>query len=144
MSTSWRPIAVLDANVLNPAPLRDLLIRLAEVSGYEHREQGLVLPDRGDVHVLAAALHADATVIVTANLSDFPAAALDPFGVEAVGPDQFVSRLVAQDWEGVMDVIERQAAALNTPPMSVNDVLDALVRNGLPLSIGALRAAAES
>ena len=101
MSGLRRPVAVLDANVLYPAPLRDLLVRLAidgqyqakwsarildecfgnlvanrpdltaaalgrtrallvravpdaEVNGYENREHGLVLPDRGDVHVLAA------------------------------------------------------------------------------------------
>ena len=56
-----------------------------------------------EVYVFVAALHAGGTVIVTASRSDFPAAAVDPFGVEADGPDRFVSRLVAQDWEGLME-----------------------------------------
>ena len=70
MSTSWRPIAVLDANVLYPAPLRDLLIRLAIDGQYQAKWSARILdacfaslPVRGDVHVLATALHADATVI---------------------------------------------------------------------------------
>ena len=190
MSASWRPIAVLDANVLYSAPLRDLLIRLAidgqyqarwtgrildecfdnllanrpdlnavalartrdllgravraaAVTGYEHRAHELTLPDPDDVHVLAAALHADATVIVTANLADFPDAILSPLGIEAIGPDRFVARLVAQDWEGVMDIIERQAAALASPPMTASDVLDALARNGMSDTVDALRAQLE-
>lgn len=51
-------------------------------------------------------------MIVTANLADFPNATLGPLGIEAIDPDRFVARLVAQDWEAVMDVIERQTAAL--------------------------------
>ena len=118
-------IAVYDACVLYPAPLRDLLIRLARtglfrarwtdlihdewirnvlgnrsdltaeqlertrqlmnaavrdclVTGYEHRIEDLNLPDPDDRHVLAAALEAQAQVIVTYNLRDFPTSALHP------------------------------------------------------------------
>jgi hypothetical protein len=42
------------------------------VSGYEARIPQLSLPDTDDRHVLAAAIEAGATVIVTFNLSDFP------------------------------------------------------------------------
>lgn len=43
-----------------------------------------------DRHVLAAAVVARAQVIVTANIKDFPASALDPFGIEAQHPDVFL------------------------------------------------------
>ncbi len=98
-------------------------VRDAEVSGYEDRIADLDLPDPEDRHVLAAALHCGANLIVTSNLDDFPTAAPAPLGVEALGPDEFVSRLVAQEWESVLDVVERQAAALKNPPMTTEQAL---------------------
>lgn len=43
------------------------------VTGYEALIDGLALPDPDDRHVLAAALRCSAQVVVTSNLSDFPA-----------------------------------------------------------------------
>lgn len=42
-----------------------------------------------DRHVLACAVRAGAALIVTANLRDFPADALDPYDMQAVHPDNF-------------------------------------------------------
>jgi len=44
---------------------------------------GLQLADEKDRQVLASAIRAPAQTIVTFNLKDFPAAALDPLGIEA-------------------------------------------------------------
>lgn len=57
------------------------------VSGFEHLVDGLDLPDPDDRHVLAAAVRAGAQAIITANLTDFPAAKLKPYAVEAIHPD---------------------------------------------------------
>jgi hypothetical protein len=43
----------------------------------------LTLPDADDRHVLAAAIRAEADVIVTFNLGDFPAETLKRYGIEA-------------------------------------------------------------
>ena len=45
------------------------------VTGYEPLISGLSLPDADDRHVLAAAIHVGASLIITYNLSDFPASA---------------------------------------------------------------------
>jgi hypothetical protein len=73
--------------------LRDLMdtaISDCLVTGDEPLVEGLSLPDRNDRHVLAAAITANADVIVTTNLKDFPAEALRPFRLTAQHPDEFI------------------------------------------------------
>jgi PIN domain len=60
------------------------------ITGWEDLEGGLSLPDEDDRHVVAAAIKGGAQAIITANLADFPAAALGPLGLEAVHPDDFL------------------------------------------------------
>ncbi|GBD16360.1 Putative ribonuclease VapC50 [bacterium HR26] len=79
-----------------------------------------------DHHVLAVAVKSGAQSIVTFNLGDFPADALEPYGIEAYSPDQFLCSLFGHSPETMNRVIEEQAAALTAPPMSVDDVLTRL------------------
>ncbi|MFC4000893.1 putative toxin-antitoxin system toxin component, PIN family [Prauserella oleivorans] len=46
--------------------------------------------DPKDRHVLAAAVRANAEIIVTANVKDFPAKACDPYDITVVSPDEFL------------------------------------------------------
>ncbi|MHB8644187.1 MAG: PIN domain-containing protein [Thermomicrobiales bacterium] len=163
--------AVLDANVLVPIALCDLLIRLGEAGIFEpllteeilaEVERTLVhdlgiarsgarwrvgamraappvtmiagyesliatMPnDPDDRHVLAAAVHAGARVIVTQNLRHFPENALAPYGVAAQSADRFLLDRFAADREAVMVAIRAQAAALTRPPQSPEQVLTRL------------------
>jgi predicted nucleic acid-binding protein len=61
------------------AHVRDCL-----VGNYESLISSLSLPDPDDRHVLAAAIRARADVIVTFNLKDFPAEALEKRKVRGV------------------------------------------------------------
>ena len=61
----------------------------AEVSGYTGLIETLTLPDTGDRHVLAGAIHGNCSQIVTCNLRDFPESILDEFGIEAIHPNDF-------------------------------------------------------
>lgn len=180
-------IAILDANVLYVARLRDLFIRLAVaglyqarwsseildecftnlasdrpdiatayldrtrslmaiavpdalVTGYEHLIDKLDLPDPDDRHVVAAAITAGATAIVTSNRRDFPDERLAKHGLEAVPPDDFVHRLITEDIDAVAEVIERQASDLRNPPMSTAELLSGLAAVGLHRTVAALRA----
>ncbi len=58
---------------------------------YEDLITTLTLPDPDDRHVLAAAIHGGAGLIVTFDLGDFPAVVLGPWHVEAVHPDEFLT-----------------------------------------------------
>lgn len=81
-----------------------------------------------DRHVLAAAVWAGATVIVTHNLADFPKEALDPHGVVAQSPDDFLGSLYAASPEMMVRILQEQSAALRSPHVSVEDILDRLAQ----------------
>jgi len=65
--------------------------------------------DVGDRHVLAAAIKAQASRILTFNLVDFPAEALSPWGITALHPQDYLLELYAKDREAVRDALEIQA-----------------------------------
>ena len=79
-----------------------------------------------DRHVLAAAVAGHAGVVVTSNLRDFTDEACAPLGVTAVHPDDFLLDLRAASPAVVLDVLVEQAGDLDDPPMSLDDLLDAL------------------
>lgn len=122
--------------------IRDLMnahVRDCLVTGFERLIPGLFLPDPDDRHVLAAAIRAGADVIVTANLTDFPANILNNFGVEAAHPDQFIVELFDDAPGRVCEAARRQRESLKSPPLSVDDYLAALGRQGLSQAVAALR-----
>lgn len=164
-------IAVLDTNVLLPAPLRDTLLRLAEADLYVPKWSDRILAeltknlvesgrtdeeraarvtraiaeafpeamaphslvssiepamtnDPKDRHVLAAAVGVGAQVVVSRNVDDFPPAACEPLGVEAVSPDDFLIDLFHLDPLAALHAVSDQAAALTKPPLTAHQVLD--------------------
>ena len=179
-------IAFLDASVLYPATLRNLLMHLAvagvfrarwtdkvqdewtaallrdrpdldaarlahrrglmddyildaRVTDYEPLIDGLVLPDPDDRHALAGAIHGDATVIVTANLRDFPSETLAPHGIEAQHPDVFVRALIEDHAEAVVAAVADHRAALVNPPKTPAEYLAMLERHHMTETVAALR-----
>ena len=74
-------------------------------------------PDLKDLHVVraAAAIGAD---IVTWNLDDFPSRLLQPHGIVAMSPDQYLAECVAFDSPAIRRVVALQAADLRNPPTS--------------------------
>lgn len=153
------PAAVIDANVLVQAPLRDTLLRLAEgpelyrplwsseiiaevrrtlggqfgIAGHRiaHLESKLrehfpeawiegfepLVPtmtnDAKDRHVLAAAAHAKARMLVTYNLRHFLLSSTKPWLITAVGPSLFLNNLYASDPRAVVEVLREQAADID-------------------------------
>ena len=111
--------------------LMNLHARQALVQGFEPLIETLELPDPNDRHVLAAAIHAPATVIVTFNLKDFPQTVLGEYGIRATHPDEFVMDAINRDLEGVLRALGKQRAQLKNPPLSAQDFLGQLERAGL-------------
>jgi hypothetical protein len=78
-----------------------------------------------DRHVLAAAVKAGAQVVTTANLKDFTPL---PDGIEAQSPDEFLCNLFDLDADGFVEMLREQAADLQKPPVSFNELLQRLSR----------------
>ncbi len=178
--------ALFDACVLYPAPLRDLLVRLARtglfrakwteeihdewirnllknrpdlqperlqrtkhlmniavrdclVQSYEALIPSLVLPDKDDRHVLAAAIEAQAQVLVTYNLVDFPRESLAQHGIEPQHPDQFVTSLIDLSPMLVCQTVKQQRLGLVNPPTSLEELLDIYEEQGLTQTVIQLR-----
>lgn len=179
-------IALYDSCVLYPAPLRDLLMRLALtdlflvkwtdaihdewirnvlanrpdltlqrlqrtrdlmnanardciVRDYEKIIPSLSLPDPDDRHVLAAAIKASASIIVTYNLRDFPQDVLSKHGIEAQHPDEFISQLIEQAPGVVCNAIRRLRMGLKNPPINSENYLNNLASQSLPRAVSKLR-----
>jgi predicted nucleic acid-binding protein len=81
----------------------------AWISGYE-----ALIPrmanDEKDRHVLAAAVHGEAPIIVTFNLRHFRSEHLEPWGIRALHPQSFLSEVFRQEQTVVMTKLEQQAA----------------------------------
>jgi len=170
--------ALLDANVLYSAMLRDLFMRLAvsfvfqpkwtariqaewvasvlknrpdvsreriektcslmeqwgrdwQVPEYESLIDTLSLPDENDRHVLAAAIASQASIVITFNLSDFPEAALIPYGIRALHPDDFLLELLEAIPEAFLFAIQRHRLSLKNPPRTPDEYLEHFVVSGL-------------
>jgi predicted nucleic acid-binding protein len=97
----------------------------ASVKGYRPLVRAMSNQPK-DRHVLAAAVVSYAQVIVTINLRDFPSKALDPFGIAAQSPDEFLSHLFDLSPHRMSQIIAEQAADLQSPPVTVEGVLNHL------------------
>jgi len=109
------------------------------VEGYDALIESIKLPDEDDRHVLAAAIHAHAGVIVTFNLKDFPVKSLRSYKIEAIHPDNFILQLFEMDSAAVCEAARIHRARLRNPPKSVVEYLATLSAQGLVKTVEYLR-----
>jgi predicted nucleic acid-binding protein len=70
------------------------------------------IPDPKDRHVIAAAIHQNAHVIVTSNLKDFPAEVLTKYGILVHSPDDFLVHQYHLNPERILEVLDTQASGI--------------------------------
>jgi hypothetical protein len=109
------------------------------VEGYDHLIPTISLPDENDRHVLAAAVMAQASVIVTFNLRDFPAAKLAEYHIKAQHPDAFI-RHVLDLGPLALEAVKDCRRRLKNPPYATADYIAVLARQGLPNTVAFLDA----
>ena len=88
----------------------------------------LSLPDEDDRHVLAAALAAEADIICTSNLADFPEPVVAGLGFSVMTPDELLCRLIAAA-PAVMLLVHETSVA-NLRGATDLSTIDALRRAG--------------
>lgn len=134
---------IAPASVARCRKLMDEHVPDCLITGYEVLIPTLTLPDPDDRHVLAAAIHGQANVIVTFNLGDFPAAALLPHNIEALHPDDFAVRLWEESAAAVLGAARLHRASLKRPPKSASEYLATLEQCRLVETANRLRSHAE-
>ncbi len=118
--------------------LMDEVLPQARVTGYAARIATITLPDPGDRHVVAAAAEARASVIVTWNVRDFPAAELRRHGLRKATPDTFLTELHEAKPAVVAAAVENARRNLNLSQVSRPAYLEVLQRQGLKRFVAAL------
>jgi len=129
-----RPEQLERTRQLMNAHIRDSL-----VTSFEYLIPSIELPDAGDRHVVAAALHCGADLIVTFNLKHFPSDSLQAHKLAAQHPDDFIVDLLDLHPAGVLEAIANHRRTLKNPPKSVEEYLDTLLIQGLTQSVAILR-----
>lgn len=121
--------------------LMDSHVRDCLIDGYQSLIETLNLPDADDRHVLAAAIVGRVDVIVTFNTKDFPEKVLEQYSIEAQHPDEFIAHLCDLSPSTIYKVAKMIRARLKNPPMSVDDYLNCLAKQGLSKTVDFLREA---
>ncbi|WP_007026918.1 PIN domain-containing protein [Saccharomonospora iraqiensis] len=97
----------------------------AEIEGYDALIDSMHC-DAKDRHVLAAAVRANAELLVTSNIKDFPRTALDPYDLVAIEPDEFFLDQLDLDPGRTMSSLQKLVRARNNPPETLAGFLSTL------------------
>lgn len=84
---------------------------------------------------MAAAVVSNADLIVTCNLKDFPADALEPHEIEVQTPDDFVLGLFDLNHHAVIEALECARTTLRKTPLSKKEYRSILAKLGLEKTV---------
>ena len=107
------------------ARMRDAFGAEAMIEGFDDLIEAMTC-DPKDRHVLAAAVHDRADAVGTFNLKDFPLSTADPYGIEILHPDTFLSQLLGSDPIEALAALDVGVRDLRKPPETLLDWLRAL------------------
>jgi len=105
----------------------------AMVEGFEPLIPCLRVPDENDRHVVAVALRAHASMIVTDNRRDFPAEVLATFDLEVRPADDFIADTidVPANRDTAVEAIRRMRLRYRRPELTARALLERMRKNGL-------------
>lgn len=139
---------ILEGKGVPDARARGRRARDAMEAAFEEADVGDVSPvlpsvpnlsDPDDRHVVAAALQARASLVVTDNLNDFPTEALRPLGLEARSCDDFLADTISLDEGLAVAATQRLRQRLKRPQLDGGGFLLRMEAVGLIQSADLLR-----
>ena len=98
----------------------------ATVIGYQAHLEAITLPDPDDRHVVAAAITAGASVVLTWNLRDFPTRELKKHGLVRQTPDVFLTDLYKKAPDLTVASLANARRNLSKTRVSASDFIDIL------------------
>ena len=111
----------------------------ADIRDYKRHEDTIALPDPNDRHVLAAAIEARASIILTWNLKHFPELETAKYNIAVRDPDSFLTALCGDDAETVAAVVDAARANLRLSEPTAEEYLQALENQGLKSFVSLIR-----
>ncbi len=117
----------------------DIAIEDCLITDYDELIPTLKLPDVNDRHVLAAALQAKASLILTFNLRDFPASILSAYHITAMHPDEFLTGLFEDQPEAVFEALEQMRERKTRPALSREELWQKIANQNLPQFMSRLK-----
>jgi predicted nucleic acid-binding protein len=103
----------------------------AKIDGYQAHIADIKFTDPDDRHVIAAAMEAGASLIVTRDRKFFERAKLDPYDLQAIDPDDLLCGLLEAVPELFLDVLEQARASLRNSAPNWTGYIDSLEKTGL-------------
>jgi predicted nucleic acid-binding protein len=104
----------------------------AMIEGFERIERTLEgLPDPDDAHVIAAAIHSGASLIVTENVRDFSEAILSPSEIEVKTADAFIADTIDLDYARSIPAVAKLRQRLKNPALTPSELLERWRLKGL-------------
>lgn len=89
------------------------------------------MPDLGDQHVVAAAIKAQSSIIVTENIKHFPEGLVSSLGIEVRTSDAFISDTIALDEGKAVSAIRNMRIRFRNPELSADALLFRMEAQGL-------------
>lgn len=103
----------------------------AMTEGYEDLIPECELPDKDDRHVLAAALQARSSVIVTENTKHFPADYIVSFDIIVSTTDEFLADAIDLDPPGAVAALRTMRRRFNRPQLDAENLILKMESAGL-------------
>ena len=107
----------------------------ALVEDFENLVDALELPDPDDRHVLACAIQANASVIVTDNLKDFPSNRIERHDTMALGLDDCIADTLDLAGAEAIAAVKRMRERFGNPEMESEEPLRRVEKLGLAQSV---------
>ena len=119
--------------------LMDIAIPSAKVAGYEHLFESIPLErDKGDRHIVAAAIVGRCDVIVTKNKSHFPDDVLKRFDLEAQDPDDFLAHHLDLEPSLFCSAVRTARIGNTNPSYTVEEYLSNLTQQSLVVTVAGI------